>query len=105
MIQIEKEIQARLFELQDLKYRDFQCKLMPTVDPDSVIGVRTPELRKLAKERRITVIMSLHELDLAQKVSDLVMCVKGETVTHIGPPQEIFNRDITLEEYIQEKGM
>lgn len=34
-------------------------------------------LRKLAKERRITVIMSLHELDLAQKVSDLVMCVKG----------------------------
>lgn len=50
MIQIEKEIQARLFELQDLKYRDFQCKLMPTVDPDSVIGVRTPELRKLAKE-------------------------------------------------------
>lgn len=51
-------------------------------------------LRKLAKERRITVIMSLHELDLAQKVSDLVMCVKGETVTHIGPPQEIFNREL-----------
>ncbi len=44
------EIEKRLFELQDEKYRDFQIKLMPTVDPASVIGVRTPELRKLAKE-------------------------------------------------------
>lgn len=45
----EAWVQARLFELQDLKYRDFQCKLMPTVNPDTVIGIRTPELRKLAK--------------------------------------------------------
>ena len=44
------EIEKRLFELQDEKYRDFQKKLIPTVDPSSVIGVRTPELRKLAKE-------------------------------------------------------
>ena len=44
------EIQERLFELQDEKYRDFQVKLIPTVDPATVIGVRTPELRKLAKE-------------------------------------------------------
>ena len=44
------EIQKRLFELQDEKYRDFQVKLIPTVDPATVIGVRTPELRKLAKE-------------------------------------------------------
>ena len=44
------EIQKRLFELQDEKYRAFQVKLIPTVDPATVIGVRTPELRKLAKE-------------------------------------------------------
>ncbi len=44
------EIQRRLFELQDLKYKDFSSKLTPTVDPETVIGVRTPELRKLAKE-------------------------------------------------------
>ncbi|WP_308752076.1 ABC transporter ATP-binding protein [uncultured Anaerotruncus sp.] len=56
-------------------------------------------LQKLAKERQITVIMSLHELDLAQKVSDLVMCVRGETVTHIGPPQEIFRRELIAELY------
>ena len=40
----------RLFALQDLKYKDFHCRLMPTVDPEAVIGVRTPELRKLARE-------------------------------------------------------
>ena len=45
-----KEIEKRLFELQDEKYRDFQVKLLPTVDPATVIGVRTPALRKLAKE-------------------------------------------------------
>lgn len=47
---IEEGLQKRLFELQDLNYRKFQCKLMPTVDPETVIGVRTPELRRLAKE-------------------------------------------------------
>lgn len=47
---VEENIRKRLFDLQDLKYRDFQCKLMPTVDPETVIGVRTPDMRKLAKE-------------------------------------------------------
>ncbi len=43
-------IQKRLFELQDEKYKTFQQKLIPTVDPGCVIGVRTPALRALAKE-------------------------------------------------------
>ena len=43
-------VQKRLFEKADLKYRDFQSALMPTVDKNTVIGVRTPELRKFAKE-------------------------------------------------------
>ena len=43
-------IQERLFALQDLSYRAFQSKLMPTVDPSRVIGVRMPALRQLAKE-------------------------------------------------------
>lgn len=42
-------IQEHLFSLQDLKYRDFNSKLIPTVAPDLIIGVRTPELRKYAK--------------------------------------------------------
>jgi 3-methyladenine DNA glycosylase AlkD len=50
MNRIEANIQSRLFGLQDLNYRSFQCKLIPTVAPENVIGVRTPELRKIAKE-------------------------------------------------------
>ena len=45
-----KEILRRLFELQDKEYREFQLKLMPGVEADAVIGVRTPLLRGLAKE-------------------------------------------------------
>ena len=41
--------QEELFALQDVKYRDFQAKLIPGIDPEKMIGVRTPELRKLAK--------------------------------------------------------
>lgn len=43
-------IQEKLFALQDKKYRDFQSKLLPTVAPESIIGVRTPALRQLAKD-------------------------------------------------------
>lgn len=47
---MEMYVQQRLFEMQDLKYRDFNSRLIPNVDPETVIGVRTPQLRKLAKE-------------------------------------------------------
>lgn len=46
----ELEIRVRLFSLRDQSYGEFQKKLIPTVDPSSIIGVRTPELKKLAKE-------------------------------------------------------
>ncbi len=45
-----QEIRERLLGMQDKTYRDFQVKLIPTVKPETVIGVRTPDLRKLAKE-------------------------------------------------------
>ena len=44
------EIRKELYLLQDSKYLDFQRKLIPTAKPDTVIGVRTPELRKYAKK-------------------------------------------------------
>ncbi len=46
---ISIEIQNQLFAHQDLTYRDFQAKLMPTVPKSIIIGVRTPMLRTLAK--------------------------------------------------------
>lgn len=45
-----RAVEEKLFELQDKVYRDFQSKLMPTVDYESIIGVRTPALRRYARE-------------------------------------------------------
>lgn len=50
MLEIEKYVHQSLFELQDEKYRDFHAALMPTVDKETVIGVRSPQLKKFAKE-------------------------------------------------------
>ena len=47
---ITEEIRERLFQLQDEKYRDFQSKLIPNLEASVMIGVRTPELRKLSRE-------------------------------------------------------
>lgn len=47
---MNEEIIKKLFELQDKGYRDFHMKLVTTVEPERIIGVRTPELRKLAKQ-------------------------------------------------------
>ena len=44
------EIRNTLFFHRDSKYRDFQGKLIPTVNTNTIIGVRTPEIRKYAKE-------------------------------------------------------
>ena len=45
-----KEIQELLLARQDIKYRDFQAPLFPNIDKEKMIGVRTPDLKKLAKE-------------------------------------------------------
>lgn len=42
------EIQKELFLMQDIDYKNFHSKLIPTIDPNTIIGVRTPLLRKFA---------------------------------------------------------
>ncbi|MBQ6540327.1 MAG: DNA alkylation repair protein [Oscillospiraceae bacterium] len=49
-MEISEEIRSRLFDLRDEKYGEFQKKLIPNIPQETVIGVRTPELRNLAKE-------------------------------------------------------
>lgn len=44
------DIQKKLFEKQDKKYLDFQIKLVPNISPESMIGVRTPDMRAIAKD-------------------------------------------------------
>ena len=50
-------------------------------------------IRLLARERNLAIVMSLHELDLAQKISDTIACVKGDRIDRIGTPEEIFAGD------------
>ncbi|MBE6013820.1 MAG: ABC transporter ATP-binding protein [Lachnospiraceae bacterium] len=61
-------------------------------------------LRRMVEEQNIVVIMSLHEIDLAQKVSDIIMCVKGDHVTSLGTPREIFTKDNITALYDINKG-
>ena len=67
---IVDEIRNELFDMQDEKYRDFQAKLIPTVESETVIGVRTPLLRKYA--RRLLKRDDIHEFldDLPHKYFD-----------------------------------
>lgn len=56
-------VRRRLFDLQDSAYADFHARLMPTVERDRIIGVRTPALRKFAREFAKTAD-SAHFLDI-----------------------------------------
>ena len=56
-------------------------------------------LRSMAKEKGITVIMSLHEIDLAQKISDKIICVKGEIIARFGAPAEVLSEEVVHELY------
>lgn len=48
--EVRKTVQKELFVLQDLKYRDFHAKLIPSVDKEKVIGIRTPGTKGICKE-------------------------------------------------------
>lgn len=55
-------IQEKLFSLRDKKYAAFSAKLIPTVEADRFIGVRSPQLRALAKELKNNASEFLGEL-------------------------------------------
>lgn len=61
-------------------------------------------LRGMAKNDNITVVMSLHEIDLAQKVSDKIVCIKGDKIAAYGTPDEIFTDEKIADLYSIEHG-
>lgn len=68
-------------------------------EPTSYLDVRyklelLSLLRTLTRQKKLAVILSLHELDLAQRISDDVLCVKGETVFQYGPAEALFQADL-----------
>ena len=56
-------------------------------------------LRKMAAEKNVAVVMSLHEIDLAAKVSDYIICVKGDRIELAGTPEEVFSDERVSELY------
>lgn len=72
-------------------------------EPTSFLDVRykwnfCPFFRKARKEK-LTVMMSLHELDLAERISDKIVCVRGDHVDRFGTPEEIFTGSYISELY------
>ena len=64
MSKINAEIKNHLYELKETEYKEFMAKLIPTVDPGTVLGIRTPALRNYAKElaKRDDIDEFLHSL-------------------------------------------
>jgi iron complex transport system ATP-binding protein len=56
-------------------------------------------LRRMADEKGVAVVMSLHELSYAKRVSDFVMCVKDGRVPYLDTPENIFTKEIIGELY------
>ena len=61
-------------------------------------------LKTMVREKNLAVRMSLHELDLADRVSDTVVCVSGDRIDSIGTPKEIFTSDYIARLYHMEPG-
>ena len=61
-------------------------------------------LKDLVRRKKVAVLMSLHELDLAQKLSDYIVCVKGEYIERCGTPEEIFTSSYITRLYGITKG-
>lgn len=105
-----------LVHVSDLKDCDFTCvsdgqrqqvmlaraicqepEILILDEPTSYLDVRhkleiLSFLQEMQREKNLTVIMSLHELDLAAKVSDKLLCLNGRYAQRFGTPEDIFER-------------
>ena len=94
--------QKQTVEIIKMLYRGARILILD--EPTSFLDVKhklelLAILEKMAREKKMTVIMSLHEIDLAQKVSDKIVCVQGENISHFGKPEEVFQEEIIRDLY------
>ena len=61
-------------------------------------------LSDMAKNHGISVVMSMHEIDLAERISDKIVCVKGDRIAACGTPEEIFTGGRIAELYDMRSG-
>ena len=88
---ITEDVRRELFAKQDTAYRDFQAKLIPQKDPGSVIGVRTPDIRAIAKDL-------VKRGDLEEFLSDLPHRYFDENQVHALTIALIKDYDTCMEE-------
>ena len=86
-----------------------QPELIVLDEPTSFLDIRyklelLTILKRMVREKNLAVLMSLHELDLAARVSDTVVCVAGDRIDRVGPPSEIFTPDYIAALYRMEPG-
>ena len=84
-------------------------ELLVLDEPTSFLDIRhklelLDILKKLVHERNVAVLMSLHELDLAERISDYVLCAENGTIGRTGTPQEVFEGDYIAKLYGIEHG-
>ena len=108
---------VRLVHIEDLAERDFtktsdgqkqrvmlaralcqQPDILVLDEPTSFLDIRyklefLSIIQEMARNDRLTVILSLHELDLAERISDKVLCVRGDRIDRFGTPEEIFTSE------------
>lgn len=72
-----------------------QPEILVLDEPTSFLDIRyklefLSVIQRMSRERKLTIIMSLHELDLAERISDRIACVRGDCIDRFGTPEEIF---------------
>ena len=86
-----------------------QPEIIMLDEPTSYLDIRhkielLDILRKMAREKNAAVVMSLHEIDLAAKISDQIICVKGDRIRLFGTPEQVFTGDYIRTLYDLERG-
>ena len=86
-----------------------QPQLIVLDEPTSFLDIRyklelLSVLKRMVRENDLAVLLSLHELDLARRISDTVICVAGDRIDRIGTPEEIFTSDYIAQLYHLERG-
>ena len=84
-------------------------KIIVLDEPTSYLDVRykielLSILKRMAKEKQITIIMSLHEIELARLISDQILCVKGERIAFHGAAKEVFKEEVIRNLYEIKEG-
>lgn len=117
------EESLNLLNIQDLSEKDFMqgsdgqkqrvlfartlcqgARVLVLDEPTSFLDIRykldlLTILRQLAREKGLAIVMSLHELDLAQKVSDDLLCIKDGHIKAYGPADQLFQNSFIQELY------